>query len=217
MTSPRRPRIHLAQLGINAPHKVPQAPHIRTSMYKKWLMTIAATLLATACASTPHSGDPLKTAEHVDIEHFMGRWYVISSIPNSTEQGHLGPYVEFAQRADHRIDLTHYFYPNDFDLPLEKKQEIATVVDTESNAIWKTRSGQPLVADFRILYVDPEYLYAIIGRPSRDYAWILARDMYIGDDDYQKLISALTNQGFDASRVLRIPPREEFIGVPGYQ
>lgn len=190
---------------------------MRTGLHKWWLAMIAATTLVAACASTPHAGDVLKTAEHVDIDHFMGRWYVISSIPNSAEKGRVGPYVEYARRVDHRIDQTYYFHQPDFDAPLSKKQETASIVDPKSNAIWNTRFGEALFSDFRILYVDAEYRYAVIGQPSRDYAWILARDMYISDYDYQQLVSVLSEQGYDPTRVLKIPPREEFIGIPGYQ
>ena len=186
-------------------------------MKKLWLAVSLASALAAGCASTPHSGDVLKTAEHVDIEHFMGRWFVVSSIPNSEESGRVGPYVDYAQLSDHRIDQTYYFHQTDFDHPLEKKHDIAKIVDMQSNAIWKTNFGQALGADFRILFVDPEYRYAVIGRPSRDYAWILARDKYIGDYDYQMLVSVLSEQGFDPTRVMKIPPREEFMGIPGYQ
>lgn len=186
-------------------------------MKKLWVAIVLAAAFSAGCASTPHAGDTLKTADHVNVEHFMGRWYVVSSIPNSSEKGRVGPYVEYLQRSDRRIDQTYYFYQTDFDHPLEKKQEIATVADGQSNAIWKTSFGQALFADFRILYVDPEYRYAVIGRASRDYAWILARDKYIGDDDYQQLISVLTEQGFDPTRILKIPPGEEFMGIPGYQ
>ena len=189
---------------------------MKTISYARWLVTFAATLLA-ACASAPHAGDPLKTADHVDIEHFMGRWYVISSIPDSTEKGRLGPYVEYARLPDNQINQTYYFYKPSFDDPLQTKQETATIVDTQSNAIWKTRFGQPLGADFRVLFVDPEYRYAVIGEPSRDHAWILARDKYISDDDYQLLLNVLGEQGYDPTRLLKIPPREEFIGIPGYQ
>ncbi len=186
-------------------------------MKKIWIAISLATGLCAGCASTPHSGDVLKTAEHVNVEHFMGRWYVISSIPNSSEQGRVGPYVEYAQLTDHRINQTYYFHQTDFDHPLENKQEIGTITDIQSNATWKTRFGQALTADFRILYVDPEYRYAVIGQPSRDYAWILARDRYISDDDYQVLTNVLTERGYDITRVLKIPPRAEFMGIPGYQ
>lgn len=186
-------------------------------MKKLWIAIGLTAALSAGCASTPHAGDALKTAEHVNVEHFMGLWYVISSIPNSSEKGRVGAYVEYAQLSDHRVAQSHYFYQTDFDHPLEKKQDIATIIDIQSNAMWKTRFGEALSADFRILYVDPEYRYAVAGRPDRDYAWILARDKYIGDDDYQQLIGVLTDQGYDATRLLKIPPAEAFIGIPGYQ
>lgn len=186
-------------------------------MKNSWIAISLVAALSAGCASTPHAGDALKTAEHVNVEHFMGRWFVISSIPNSSENGRVGPYVEYAQLSDHRVDQTFYFYPGDFDHPLEKRQEIATIVDVQSNAVWKTRFGEALSADFRVLYVDPEYRYAVIGRPDRDYAWILARDKYISDDDYQQLTNVLVERGYDATRIVKIPPRPEFMGIPGYQ
>lgn len=186
-------------------------------MKKLWIALGLAAALSAGCASAPHAGDLLKTADHVNVEHFMGRWYVISSIPNSSEKGRVGPYVEYAQLSDHRVAQSHYFHQADFDHPLEKKQDVATITDIQSNAIWRTRFGEALSADFRILSVDPEYRYAVIGRPDRDYAWILARDKYISDDDYQQLIGVLTSQGYEAERVLKIPPTEAFMGIPGYQ
>lgn len=186
-------------------------------MKNLWIAVGLAAALTAGCASTPHAGDMLKTADHVNVEHFMGRWYVISSIPNSSEKGRVGAYVEYAQLSDHRVAQTYYFYQSNFDQPLEKKQDIGTITDIQSNATWRTRFGESLFSDFRILFVDPEYRYAVIGRPDRDYAWILARDKYISDDDYQQLINVLTNQGYEAGRVLKIPPTDAFMGIPGYQ
>jgi len=186
-------------------------------MHRKWLAIIVISALNAACAATPHAGEALKTTEHVTVEHFMGRWYVISGIPNATEKGRVGPYIEYSDRLDHRVDETYFFHQTDFDHPLEQKKELATIVDMQSNAVWKTRLGQPISADFHILYVDPEYRYAVIGQASRDYAWILARDMYISDEDYQLLLAVLTDQGYDVNRLQKFAPRPEFIGVPGYQ
>ena len=56
------------------------------------MRTIAGVLLALllgACASTPKT--PLPTpAQPVDVERFLGRWYIIANIPYIGERGDVG-------------------------------------------------------------------------------------------------------------------------------
>jgi apolipoprotein D and lipocalin family protein len=186
-------------------------------MKKGWLAVLLMAALAAGCATTPHAGESLKTVTHVELDHFMGRWYVIANIPYALERGRVGAYVEYSMREDGRINDWYFSQDKDFDHPLDKKEGIATVTDTQSNASWSVRFIWPFDADYRILYVDPEYRYAVIGHPSRDYAWIFARDVYVSDENYQLLLAVLTEQGYDPTRVLKIPPRPEFLGIPGYQ
>lgn len=186
-------------------------------MKKVGLAVLLAAALGAGCASVPHAGDPLKTATQVELDHFMGRWYVIANIPYAAERGRVGAYFEYSPREDGHINDRYFSQEKDFDHPLEEKQGIATVVDTQSNAAWKVHFDWSRDLDCRILYVDPEYRYAVAGNPSRDQAWILARDLYVSDENYQLLLAVLAEQGYDPTRVLKVPPRPEFLGIPGYQ
>ncbi|HSN72991.1 MAG TPA: lipocalin family protein, partial [Steroidobacteraceae bacterium] len=44
------------------------------------------TFALVGCAGAPQR-DPIVTAEQVDLERFMGRWYVIANIPTFIEKG----------------------------------------------------------------------------------------------------------------------------------
>ena len=175
------------------------------------------TALLSGCASAPHAGETFSATPQVDLDRYMGRWYVIANIPYLAERGNVGSYVEYSRREDGRINDLYFFREKTFIPGIESKAGVAKVVADSGNAYWKVSFVWPFVADYVILYVDPDYRYAIVGHPSRDYAWIFARDMYIGDETYARLLNVLTQQGYDARRLIKIPQRPEYLGLPGYQ
>jgi len=173
-----------------------------------------------ACSApnpNPEAAAALKPAPQVDLARFMGRWYVIANIPYSAERGAVGAYVEFAQREDGDIDDLYYAHPLSFEAPLEKKTRRDTVEPGSNNARWKTSPFWPLSYTLVILYVDPDYQYALIGDPDKSLGWVYARSPDIDDVSYHALLARLDAQGYDVSRFRRIPQRIEQLGLPGFQ
>ena len=63
----------------------------------------------------------------------------------------------------------------------------------------------PFKAEYRIIYIDPDYEFTIIGRSKRDYVWLMAREASIADADYQRLISIIQEQGYDLDNLRKVP------------
>ena len=59
--------------------------------------------------------------------------------------------------------------------------------------------------DYWVLGLDPEYRWAVVGTPDREYLWILARSPDLPDADYQAALSIAASQGFDITRTARTP------------
>jgi apolipoprotein D and lipocalin family protein len=55
------------------------------------------------------------------------------------------------------------------------------------------------------MYIDEGYSQTVIGREKRDYAWIMARTPTLSGSDYQRLSALLQSQGYDVSRLRRVP------------
>lgn len=178
------------------------------------LLCLLSALLA-GCATAPHAGEALHTAT-VDLDRYMGRWYVIASLPPRAERGHVGSFVEYSRRSDGRINALSYFRDTTFIPDLQSQAGTATVAVDRGNALWTIDAGWSS-QDTAILYVDDDYRYAVVGRPGRDAAWILCREIYVDDDNYEQLLGVLAANGYDRSRVLKIPQRPEYLGLPGYQ
>ncbi len=119
--------------------------------------------------------EPLKTVDDVDIERFMGDWYVIANIPTAIEKGAHNAIESYRLDDDGSIATTFTFNKDGFGGPL-KTYEPRGYVSDESNAIWGMQFIWPIKADYRIIYLDNEYSVTVIGRNKRDYVWIMARE-----------------------------------------
>jgi apolipoprotein D and lipocalin family protein len=74
-----------------------------------------------------------------------------------------------------------------------------------SQAKLKVQFFWPFRGDYWIIELDPEYRHAVVGQPSRDYLWILARTRTIDPAVYETLLARIEAQGFDLKRLNRTP------------
>jgi apolipoprotein D and lipocalin family protein len=172
------------------------------------LSVIAATLLALGGCQSVGEHPPLKLADRVDLERFMGDWYVIANIPTFIEQGAHNAVESYRLAPDGTtIPTTFSFRAGGFDGEPKRYTPTGFVRDRRSNAVWGMQFVWPIKADYRIVYVAEDYSTTIIGREKRDYAWIMARKPAIPEAQYRRLVGILAEQGYDISRVRKVPQR----------
>ena len=195
-------------------------------MRVRWLLT-GVVLLAAACSGhAPRDEDfealefedeaPLATVEYVDLDRYMGRWYLIANIPYWLERGNVAPYVEYRRREDGLIEDL-YTARDAFDKPPFTKRGLIEVTDPMRNTEGRITFMVPLWQEYGVLYLDENYRYTVIGHPSRNYAWLFAREPQVSDEVYAEMLEALEDNQFNVSRVLKIPQLPEQAGLPGFQ
>ena len=165
---------------------------------------ITTCLLLTACAPNK----PIATASNVDLQRFMGDWYVIANIPTFIEEGAFNAVESYALNADGSIATTFTFNQDSFDGEI-KTYHPTGFVSEESNAVWGMQFIWPIKAEYRIIYLNADYTQTVIGRSARDYVWIMAKTPQISDKDYEKLLTFIQDQGYDRSQVLKVPQQSK--------
>jgi apolipoprotein D and lipocalin family protein len=150
--------------------------------------------------------EPLKTVDHVDIDRFMGDWYVIANIPTSIEKGAHNAIESYRLDDDGSIATTFTFYQDGFDGKLKTYQPRGFVSD-ESDAIWGMQFVWPIKADYRIIYLNEDYSVTVIGRNKRDYMWIMAREPVIPAPEYADIINMLESVGYNPGDIRLVPQR----------
>jgi apolipoprotein D and lipocalin family protein len=170
---------------------------------KVFLATCTATVLA-GCAS---KGTEMKTVDHVDIERFMGPWYVIANIPTFLEKGAHNAVETYRLNDDGTIATQFTFNKDSFDGKAKEYNPKAFILDKESNALWGMRFVWPIKADYRIVYLDDDYSQTVVARENRDFVWIMARTPTISDYDYDQLVTFVESIGYDITHLQRVPQR----------
>ena len=157
--------------------------------------------LFTGCATHP----PIRTATQVDLDRFMGDWYVIAHIPAGLEEDAYDAVESYERAGERRIATTYRFRDGGFEAPFEEHTPTGFVRDDPSNAVWGMQFIWPLKMEYRIVHLDAAYQQTIIGRTKRDYAWIMARTPTIAEDDYEALVAILEDEGYDLTGLRRVP------------
>jgi apolipoprotein D and lipocalin family protein len=163
-----------------------------------------AAMMLGGCAA---KGPEMKTVDYVDIDRFMGPWYVIANIPTFLEKGAHNAVETYTLNDDGTIATNFTFRKDGFDGKLKEYNPKAFVMDKETNALWGMRFVWPIKADYRIVYLDEEYSLTIIGRQNRDYVWIMARTPTISDIDYDRLVAVVASLGYDTAKLQPVPQR----------
>lgn len=172
---------------------------------KHWWRVGLGALGAALLSACGDGGVPLATVPHVELPRFMGAWYVIANIPTFIERNAYNAVERYALQPDGTIATTFTFNQGAADGPLKRYTPVGFVLDTDSNARWGMRFVWPIKADYRILYLTPDYSVTVVGRQARDYLWIMARTPRLDEAAWQAALAAAVAAGYDVSRVHKVP------------
>lgn len=164
---------------------------------------LAAVLLLAGCATTTEKLKlpPLTTVDHVDLSRYLGTWYEIASFPQRFQQGCTATTANYTLRDDGLIRVLNRCRKDALDGPETEAQGLARVVDTKTNAKLEVSFFRPFWGDYWIIDLAPDYSYAVVGHPGRDYLWILSRTPTLPDDVYQGIVKRLEAKSYPLDRL----------------
>ena len=123
----------------------------------------------------------------------MGKWFVISAIPNFVEKGCEDAYDIYVLNSDGTVGVEYHAFKNGkpFTIKLE-----GTFIDTIHNSTWVMRFTKPWVpffsAPYEVIMLDKQnYDYMVIGYPNNDYGWIMSRYNVMNNDLYYEILQVL--------------------------
>lgn len=152
---------------------------------------------------------PLDLVESVDLQRYQGLWYEIGRLPNKfQDQCARNVTAEYRLLDNGRIEVI-----NRCELPggeIDEAEGVARRPDPDREAALKVRfaprwlSWLPFVwGDYQIIALSEDYDSLLIGAPSRDYLWILAREPSLPEDRFNELLAQARRQGFDTGNLSR--------------
>ncbi|HET9106728.1 MAG TPA: lipocalin family protein [Steroidobacteraceae bacterium] len=176
------------------------------NLYRSTSLCLALALALAACG--PASAErPIEPVSHVQLSRYMGRWYVIASIPtrfgrdgyNQVETYHLEP--------DGEICTSFRFHRGGFQGPLKTIHSTATVIPGSGNAQWQVHLFWLLRLQYLVAWLAPDYSRVIVARDARDYVWLMARTPRISASDYRRMVERVRAMGYDVGKLRKVPQR----------
>ena len=151
--------------------------------------------------------DEMKTVEYVDIDKFMGDWYVIANIPTFIEKEASNAIESYKLDKEGNIATTFTFFKKSSPDKIVKYTPKGFIINKKTNAEWRMQFLWPFKAKFLIIDLDENYETTVIGHPSRNYVWIMARNPIIEDSKYRSIIDNLLLIGYDISKIKKVPQK----------
>jgi apolipoprotein D and lipocalin family protein len=168
-------------------------------------LLFATALLLAACAGTPPPDAP-STVAAVELPRYLGTWYEIARLPNSFQDGR-GRECEavtatYTARPDGRIGVLNRCYDRGVQRDAEGH---AYAVEGSGNARLRVSFFWPFYGDYWVIGLDPDYGWAVVGAPDRDYLWILSRSPELPVGDFAQAVTTAAAQGFEVERLQPTP------------
>ena len=96
---------------------------------------------------------PIHTVDYVDLNRFMGDWYVIANIPTFIEKDAYNAIESYRLENDGTVATTFRFNKGSLDGPLKEYHPRGFIRDKESNAVWGMQFIWPFKAEYRIIFL----------------------------------------------------------------
>ena len=174
------------------------------------LVALLALALIGGCTVTPFDErPPPATVGRVDLSRYAGTWYEIARFPNSFQDG--GRRCEdvtatYTPRSDGTIGVLNRCIDTAND-NMERRAEGYARPESPGSDRLRVTFFWPFFGDYWVIGLDPEYRWAVVGSPHRDYLWILSRTPAMPAGAYSVALEIVRREGFDVHRLVTTPQR----------
>ena len=192
-------------------HRVVRAS-VRRSVAPRWAATVAIVAAMLQPANASAQAPAVRTVPFVDLSRYAGDWFEIARFENRFQRQCVGDVrASYARRADGRIDVVNRCRTADGQT---EASGVARLLDEQTHAKLKVRFAPawlswlpPVWGDYWIIGLAPDYSWAVVGDPGREYLWILARMPRLDAESMAAARTAALDNGFDVRRLVQTPQK----------
>lgn len=166
---------------------------------------LVSALVAGACSLFGGERAPIATVASVDLQRYMGPWFIIASIPLDLEKGAHDGVETYTLNPDGSIATVFQFRKDAFNGELKTIVGTSYVEEDTGNAVWGVRIVWPFKGEYRIAWLASDYSAAIVARSARDHVWVLGRKAIWSDAELAACRQRIAAMGYDMSKFQRLP------------
>jgi lipocalin len=151
--------------------------------------------IAAGCVSSPAvDNSPVSS---LDLDRYLGTWYEIARFDHSFERGVEEAKAVYTLNKDGTVKVVNSGIKNG-----KPKTAVGKGKRTDEPGLLRVSFFGPFYADYRVLMIDADYSYALVGSGGADYLWILSRTTSLPDGVKSAILAEATRRGYDTSKLI---------------
>ena len=142
----------------------------------------------------------LEPVRDLDLKRYLGLWHEIARMDHRFERGLTDVTAEYTLKEDGTIEVEN----SGWNIRKGKRSKIIGHAKTTSvpgllrvSFFWKFYS------DYRVLMLDPDYQWVLVGAGNSKYLWILSREKSLPKEIYDKILIEARRRGYDTNKLRR--------------
>ena len=158
-----------------------------------FFMALAAMFLS-ACDATEIDNSTVKA---VDLNRYLGSWYEIAKYDHVFERGLDYAMANYTLREDGKIDVLNTGIKDG-----RAKDAKGIAKTTNIPGLLKVSFFGPFYSDYRIMMLDTNYQYVLVGGSNDKYLWILSRTPQLDEATKALILAEADKRGYDTSKLI---------------
>ena len=161
---------------------------------KKMLWLVILTILSTSCMGQKVNNTPTK---EFTLGRFLGTWYEISRFDHSFERGMDYCTAEYTLNTDGTLTVLNSGLKNG-----KYKSSRGKAKVTGTTGLLRVSFFGPFYSDYRVLMLDDDYRFALVGSRKDKYLWILSREPEMDDIQLCNVLCEARSRGYRTDELL---------------
>ena len=159
------------------------------------IIFVSSLALAAGCVSVPKVDNAPVAA--LDLSRYLGEWYEIARFDHSFERGVEQAKANYSLKADGTIAVVNSGVKNG-----KQKTAIGKGKTTDTPGLLRVSFFGPFYADYRVMMIDEDYTYALVGSGGADYLWILSRTPGLPETAKSELLAEARRRGYVTDKLI---------------
>lgn len=159
------------------------------------------------CQSEKEMKLNIETVKNLDLQRYLGKWYEIARFDHRFERGMVGVTATYSLLDDGKIKVLN----EGFEYAFEGKHSVAEgkAKLTDVPGVLKVSFFWIFYAQYRVLELDENYQWALVGGNSEKYLWILSRTPQLDDQTKGLILGKAEKRGYDISKLIWVKQKSK--------
>lgn len=133
----------------------------------------------------------------ININKYLGKWHEIARINSFFQFRMKDVTAEYTMNDDGTISVV-----NSGMIDGEYKEIKGVAIATDNDDTLKVTFFPNVYSDYKILAIDKDYQYSLVGGKTSDYLWILSRSKTIPKLIFDKFIEIAKNKKYNVDKLI---------------